>query len=275
VLTHSVPVMLSLSNTCSNNTTYHRQYTTLRPVILEAMLLVVQLAAVLFDLDGTLLDHEAASTAAVSSWLSSHGASRTDIESAVPLWFELEQRHYPAWCTGEITFQEQRRRRTRDFFLAVGITVRAEDLDAAFAEYLTGYEAAWTAYDDAAPALLRVAAAGLRSGILTNGDQAQQTAKLVTIGLIDHCGPVFSSSVLPAQKPDHRAFTEACRRLGVDPARVLMVGDNYEVDILGARAAGLSAIHLDRLAEHPETNNERISTLHDLLADSSRGPADR
>jgi putative hydrolase of the HAD superfamily len=44
-----------------------------------------------------------------------------------------------------------------------------------------------------------------------------------------------------------------------------MVGDNYEIDILGARAAGLSAIHLDRSARHPGPDRERISTLNDLL----------
>jgi len=55
--------------------------------------------------------------------------------------------------------------------------------------------------------------------------------------------------VLPAAKPDRRAFTEACRRIDANPAQVLMVGDNYETDILGARAAGLSAIHPDRSAE--------------------------
>ncbi len=233
----------------------------------------MRLTAVLFDLDGTLLDHQAASIAAVNSWLASYGISQTEIEAVVPYWFELEQRHYSAWRAGEISFHEQRRRRTRDFFHAVGITVQARDLDAVFTDYLTGYEAAWTAFDDAAPALHRIAATGLRIGVLTNGDHAQQTAKLAAIGLIDHCGPVLASSVLPAAKPDPRAFTEACSRLGADPARALMVGDNYEIDVLGARAAGLPAVHLDRSAECPEPDSDRISTLRDLLGDIS--PADQ
>jgi putative hydrolase of the HAD superfamily len=44
-----------------------------------------------------------------------------------------------------------------------------------------------------------------------------------------------------------------------------MVGDNYELDVLAARAAGLSAIHLDRSADRSEPAGDRISTLHDLL----------
>jgi putative hydrolase of the HAD superfamily len=227
-------------------------------------LIHVNLAAVLFDLDGTLLDHDAASTAAIRGWLPGYGIGPADIEAAVPLWLELEQRHYPAWRAGEISFAEQRRRRTRDFFGALSIPVRAGDLDAAFAQYLTGYEAAWTAFDDAVPALLRVRDSGLRAGVLTNGDLGQQTAKLTRTGLAGHCGPVFASSVLPAAKPDPRAFAEACRRLDARPEQVLMVGDNYEIDILAARAAGLTAVHLDRGGRRPEPDPARISTLADL-----------
>ena len=221
--------------------------------------------AVLFDMDGTLLDHESATAAALRAWLPSYGLSHEDIEAVIPLWSDLEHRHYPAWRAGEISFQEQRRRRIRDFLPAVGRTVQAAQLDAVFAEYLTCYEAAWAAFDDAAPALQRIAAAGHRIGVLTNGDQAQQTAKLAAIGLLDLCGPVFASSQLPAAKPDRRAYIEACRRLHVGPAHALMVGDNYELDVLAARAAGLSAIHLDRSADRSEPAGDRISTLHDLL----------
>jgi putative hydrolase of the HAD superfamily len=109
--------------------------------------------------------------------------------------------------------------------------------------------------------------------VLTNGDLAQQTAKLTAIGLIDHCGPVFASSVLPAPKPDARAFTEACLRLDCAPATVLMVGDNYEVDVLGARAAGMPAIHLDR-SEGVRASHDRINTLQDLLPAISSLAAD-
>ncbi len=219
----------------------------------------------LFDLDGTLLDHESAAAAALRAWLPSYGLSREDIEAVIPLWSDLEDRHYRAWRAGEISFQEQRRRRIRDFLPAVGGTVQAGQLAAVFAGYLTGYEAAWAAFDDAAPALRRIAAAGHRIGVLTNGDHAQQTAKLAAIGLLDLCGPVFASSELPAAKPDRRAYIEACRRLHVDPGHALMVGDNYELDVLAARAAGLSAIHLDRPADRSEPTSGRITTLHDLL----------
>jgi putative hydrolase of the HAD superfamily len=223
-----------------------------------------RLAVVLFDLDGTLVDHHAATKAALHAWLPGYGLTRADIDALEPTWASVEQRHHGAWEAGLVSFTEQRRGRLRDFLPVIGQDVPEDRLDAVFAEYLACYQASWTAFDDAAPALARVAAAGLRTAILTNGDQAQQTAKLAATGLLDWCGPVFASSHLPAAKPDPRAYDHVCRRLGVKPDQVLMVGDNYDFDVLAARAAGLSAVHLARSAGQAAPAEDSITTLHEL-----------
>lgn len=233
----------------------------------------MKLTAVLFDLDRTLVDHDAATLAAFSSWLAGYGMPGDDIPAAYACWQELERRYHGAWQAGEISFTQQRRLRTRDLFATAGIPLQAGDLDAVFGQYLAGYRAAWTAFEDAAPALRRVAAAGLRAGVLTNGDQAQQTDKLRATGLLPHCGPVLALSELPAAKPDPRAFTAACRALGSDPATVLMVGDDYEADILGARAAGLPAVHLDRASACSAADHDCITTLGDLRPEPALQPA--
>ena len=49
-------------------------------------------------------------------------------------------------------------------------------------------------------------------------------------------------------KPHPRIFHEACRRLGCEPAQVLHVGDDLELDVRGARAAGLQTFWLRREA---------------------------
>ena len=46
------------------------------------------------------------------------------------------------------------------------------------------------------------------------------------------------------EKPDPRIFKEACRRAGVRPAEALMVGDDWAVDVVGGRRAGMQAAFL-------------------------------
>jgi putative hydrolase of the HAD superfamily len=57
---------------------------------------------------------------------------------------------------------------------------------------------------------------------------------------------IVASTTSGAQKPDVAIFREALRRTGADPASSIHVGDNYIADVLGARAAGIDAVLLDR-----------------------------
>jgi len=221
---------------------------------------VGDLRAVLFDLDDTLFDHSGASRAALHGWIPTLGVPASELDPLITVWAELEERHWQAWRNGEITFAEQRRRRTRDFMGELGRPADEAELDDIFAGYLTAYRNNWFAFDDAAPALKRAASAGLKVGVLTNGEQGQQTSKVAAIGLSELCGPVFASSALPRGKPHPEAYAEACRLLGVAPHETLMVGDNFDLDVVAARAAGLSAVHLDR---NPDTScaTDCVSTL--------------
>jgi FMN phosphatase YigB (HAD superfamily) len=47
-------------------------------------------------------------------------------------------------------------------------------------------------------------------------------------------------------KPDVRFYEAALRRCGLQAHEVLMIGDSMTTDVIGARAAGLDAIHFDR-----------------------------
>jgi len=219
----------------------------------------VRLRGVLLDLDGTLFDHDAAADAGLRAWLPTLGLPATD--EAVARWTALQEPHLAAWRAGTVTFAEQRRRRLRDF---LGTDGSDAELDAIFAGYLTHYEAAWRAFDDAADALRMLAAAGLATAVLTNGSAPQQNKKLARTGLSALTGPVFTVDDLGVAKPDPRAFRLACERWGLAPGEVLSVGDNHALDVVAARAAGLHAVHLDRLGRGPLGEPSRLTTLRDL-----------
>lgn len=74
---------------------------------------------------------------------------------------------------------------------------------------------------------------------------------------------VFSRSELMGHaKPAPEAFLLPCDSMQVPPAQTLYVGDNYRVDVEGARNSGLHAVHLDRGgAERPGA----VQNLAELL----------
>jgi putative hydrolase of the HAD superfamily len=219
--------------------------------------------AVVFDLDGTLLDHHGAVRQALHGWLPLLGVTASpDLLAA---WLRAEDRHFPAWRAGRTSFAEQRRRRLRDFLPLIGLEPgEDEHLDRVFEGYLACYQAAWTAFEDVAPALALLRARSIPAAVLTNGTEEQQHAKLRAVGLLDALGPVLTAEALGVAKPDPAAYLLTCRCLGLSPDTVLHVGDLHDLDVLAARAAGLQAVHLDRAGSGPLEEPCRISSLREL-----------
>lgn len=204
--------------------------------------------AVIFDLDDTLFDHTTSAGTALRRWVADLGIDWSDELSV--RWFEIEQECYDRFVTGQLTHQGQRRARLHAFLPVLGRPVPSEDvqLDEIFEGYLRHYRSSWAAFPDALPALEVAQGNGWRIGVLTNGSTVQQNAKLAAIGLAPYVEVVATTESLGFGKPVPEAYLTTCRLLGVEPADTLMIGDNFELDVLGARAAGLSAEHLDRPA---------------------------
>jgi FMN hydrolase / 5-amino-6-(5-phospho-D-ribitylamino)uracil phosphatase len=98
-------------------------------------------------------------------------------------------------------------------------------------------------YPDAIGALERIAAQ-LPVAAITNGN-----ADLARIGLHHHFAFQLGAAQHGAPKPEPGIFLAACERLGEAPGDVLHVGDDIELDVLGAHRAGLRTcwIHRDDL----------------------------
>jgi putative hydrolase of the HAD superfamily len=223
--------------------------------------------AVLFDLDGTLVDHDGAAAAAVGQWLTAKGwATAETIDGLVAEWETIAEHHYPAYRAHRTTFQGQRRLRIREFLPGVGIDASDwsdERLDDAFDGYLVAYEAAWRSYPDARPCLAALLPT-TRVAVLSNGNQEQQEDKISRTGLGPYIDVILTSELLGAAKPSPRAFELACQRLGVRPSETAYVGDRIDDDAVAAGAAGLRGIWLNRLGAGIPAGVEAISTLADL-----------
>ena len=211
---------------------------------------------VLFDLDDTLMAHREAVAAGIVLHLRERGYD-AEISAAQRLWHELEERHYHSYLAGDLTFEEQRRARAAEFALAHGEALDDDAAGAWFARYFERYRESWALHDDVEPALdaLEAALPGVRLGIITNGEEEFQLAKLVRLGLeVGHPGRIehlVASGAEGVTKPDARIFEVAVARFAADApvSGAAYVGDRLHTDAIGAARAGLVGVWLNRSGE--------------------------
>ncbi|WGM19851.1 HAD family hydrolase [Paenarthrobacter sp. OM7] len=229
----------------------------------------MQIRAVLFDLDNTLFDHPSSARAGVDAFLQHLGTEGSN--ELTRCWFQIEEVNYNRFLANELTFQEQRRERLRQFLPLAGLSVpqTSARIDELFNKYLENYEDAWMAFPDAAPALKNLRAIGMPVGIIINGNHDQQTSKVNRIGLEPLLDRVFSYEHINHAKPAQETFLQPCRSMNVSPTVTLYIGDNYRVDVEGARNAGLQALHLNREGSMREGTIQSLAELPLRLVEGS------
>ena len=114
----------------------------------------------------------------------------------------------------------------------------------------------------AAETLAELASRGYRLGVVSNAD-GRVRALLEQACLARWLDFILDSAEVGVEKPDPRIFLAAAERLALPPAACVYVGDIYEIDAAGARAAGLAPI-LIGTGPTPEPV-ERVADLLALL----------
>jgi putative hydrolase of the HAD superfamily len=209
----------------------------------------------LFDLDDTLFAHREAVERGLAAHRRALGGeiAAADDEAENTRWYELEEEHYHRYLTGELDFLGQRRARARSFVSPYGLVLETDtEADAWFDSYLVHYENNWTLHDDTLPCLDALTAESvsgpppLRIGLVTNGDIDFQTAKLRGTGLLPRIEHIIASGSVGISKPDAAIFAHACAVFDCEPGEAAYIGDRLTTDALGASAAGLLGVWLDR-----------------------------
>jgi putative hydrolase of the HAD superfamily len=91
------------------------------------------------------------------------------------------------------------------------------------------------------------------------------TDTLENLGLPSWLDIVVTSQDSGFNKPQPEIFQEGLRRAGVEPAEAVYVGDQYQVDCVGANRAGMKGVLLDRGGYYEETTDcPRIRSLTEL-----------
>jgi HAD superfamily hydrolase (TIGR01509 family) len=155
-----------------------------------------------------------------------------------------------------------------------GVHVPLEQVAPAWAELETYHRESnlWESVIDGVPeALDRLRAMGLRLVVVSNSNGTLR-GKFKRLDLERHFDLVIDSHEVGVEKPDPQIFAIALREAGVGVEEVVHVGDFYEIDVVGARAAGLRAVLVDPTGSHAGRGCPRIESLAalpDLVVEGS------
>ena len=198
-----------------------------------------RVTAVTFDVGGTLIE----------PWPSvghvyAEEAARWGVEGVTP---EALNRAFAAAWQARRPFDHSRaawQRLVNQTFLAAGAAQpSAACFDAIYRRFAEA--AAWRVFDDAPPTLKRLAASGLRLGVVSNWDERLRPL-LDELNLAKYFRALIISCEAGHTKPDRQIFLRAAAELGCEPAALVHVGDSVQEDAKGALAAGLQAVLVDR-----------------------------
>ena len=82
----------------------------------------------------------------------------------------------------------------------------------------------------------------IKIAVLTDLTAHIQHRKIIRLGLSEYIDVLVTSEEAGQEKPDSRMFDLLLEKLALEPYEVIMVGDSYEKDVLGAKRVGMHGI---------------------------------
>jgi putative hydrolase of the HAD superfamily len=210
--------------------------------------------AVLFDAAGTLIEPREPIGETYARIAETHGATISAWrlgDAFARVWRAAPAMVYPGLPADASARSEREAWRAivRQTFLAADSAVRPADFDACFEELFAHFAtgSAWRERIGAREVLIELCAAGVATAVVSNFDRRLRGI-LADLALAPRLDLVWLASDAGVAKPDPAIFTSAVAALGVARDRALVVGNDPELDLAPARAAGLRAVDVASLA---------------------------
>ncbi len=213
-----------------------------------------KLRAVLFDLDGTILDR----LSSLRVYLYYGFERLPDVFDPIPF-VEYMDRLIELDAHGHGDKHQVFRRLESEFGMAPGTWQRLLD------DYEAHFPHVCVPFPKAHQTLSTLRNSGFKLGLVTNGPITSQQPKIDGLGIAGYFGTVLISGVEGVSKPDPEIFRRAVSRLGVRAEETVMVGDNPVADIGGAKSFGMKAIwKRDEYWDAPEVVDGVVRDLDEL-----------
>ena len=232
---------------------------------------------VLFDWDGTLVRGEPLGMTVASEVVATYARRNIAPELTGEQFERAFQAVLPDYRPGETETSPHISRLLGAAFTWLGLAVSASDVEACSRLFFREATHGISVYDDARALLASLRYRGYRIGVVTNSifPSSLFEPKVNELGLAGYIDALVASADVGLSKPNPSPYLRALAEMHIEPHEAIFVGDTAATDIVGARAAGLRAVLLERSARAQDRAGylviERLTALNDLLGDGPAG----
>lgn len=221
---------------------------------------------IFFDLDHTLWDFEANSRLTLDDLYKQHSLEnllKTSSEKFYSTYVEVNDQKWELYRQGKITKDRLRIERFHDTFFTFGLN--DEEFSKMFEQQYLSLCPHQTQLLPGSVELLDYLNERYHLHIITNGFSETQNTKIVKSGLQPYFREVVSSEIIGVNKPSPEIFEVSMTKAGASAHDSLMVGDNLQADIIGARQCGMDQVFYNPLRlPHQEKITFEIAHLLEM-----------
>ncbi|WP_366889314.1 YjjG family noncanonical pyrimidine nucleotidase [uncultured Aquimarina sp.] len=217
---------------------------------------------VFFDLDHTLWDFDKNSALAFQLMFDKFGI-KISIDHFLSVYQPINLHYWKLYREERVTKSELRRGRLTEAFALLGEQFPLEIIDALSDDYIN-FLPLNNYLIEGAKELLEYLMPKYQLHIITNGFSEVQHTKLSNSKIKHYFRTVTNSEQVGVKKPNPIIFEHAIKVSGADIDKSLMIGDNYEADIIGAEAIGIKTICFNYHKERLPKETIQVSRLNQI-----------
>ena len=215
---------------------------------------------IFFDLDHTLWDFETNSNKTFS-YIFERNNLQINFDAFIEVYRPINFRYWKLFREDKVSKKDLRYGRLREAFDAIGYQVNDEMIHLLSEEYIR-FLADHNALFDNALDVLDYLKPQYNMHIITNGFEEVQIRKLKNSNLSPFFDQVITSEKVGVKKPNPVIFEYALEITGAGAHESVMIGDNFEADIIGAMDVGMQAIFCKF---NGEIATRKVPTVDNLL----------
>lgn len=217
---------------------------------------------VFFDLDHTLWDFDKNSELTFEKIFKQNNID-ISLSEFLEVYVPINLSYWKLYREEKIDKASLRYGRLNDAFTALDIKVKTAMIHKLSEDYIT-YLCTFNHLFDGTKEILEYLKPKYKMHIITNGFKEVQQGKLNQSDINHYFETVTNSEMVGVKKPNPRIFQHALDKARVKAENSIMIGDNYEADILGALDAGIDAICFNYHNENLHEDIKEINSLNEI-----------